>query len=381
MNLFSDAQSKNICFVGREKIIPAPDTRLRVGMLFSCWCCGGMERYHLALAKWTKRIKWVGCALAANATVLIDQVAELAAVMPVHGDLKLRADGGDAVKNVTTHSDEQSAIDAVSSQADVMFVWGVQDLSGRLDNFKGPIVLISHGECPWTRATLLGASIHATHFAAVSEPAATVFPDAVKQQVMTVGIGVEVDRVAPSRAKDTILRELNLPAGKKRVGFVGRFSAEKHPIMAAKIVGQMENAVAIYHGNGLYGEGDFKKEATEAAKGNIIFLDRTWHLGDVLSILDCMVIASDNEGGPLVAIEAWMAGVPIVCTRVGLMARNPEWCTFRSLQDSVEDWVAGATEAMARPFDVAISRTALERYSAASLGRRWQDWLYQIAEK
>lgn len=50
-----------------------------------------------------------------------------------------------------------------------------------------------------------------------------------------------------------------------------------------------------------------------------IIVPRMEDVGTALSAMDCLVSASPSEGGPLTVIEAFLAGCPVVSTRVGII--------------------------------------------------------------
>ena len=106
------------------------------------WYLGGVERYHLALAKWTSPvIEWVGCAFIAGSMVKQQSIDALAALMPVHMDQV--TGGGEARWNVVRHESEQAAIEAVTGSCDVLLTWAVQSLETRLADFRGrPLLLV-----------------------------------------------------------------------------------------------------------------------------------------------------------------------------------------------------------------------------------------------
>lgn len=189
-----------------------------------------------------------------------------------------------------------------------------------------------------------------------------------------------MDRIAPSRPREHTRTQLGIANDWRAVGYVGRFSGEKNPLKAAQIVGELgEGYVAVYHGLRMEGEERFKREATAAAKGRIRWLGRECHTGDAFAALDCLVCAGKSEGGPLVAIEAWLAGVPLVSTPVGVVAENPQWAASVDCDAPLSAWRnAVVNVCRAREVPTSIAREAAEKYSAAALGRRWTEWLASI---
>ncbi len=232
---------------GPKLTAPPIDQRaVRVGLLLPSWAIGGVERYHLALARWTNpsMIRWSGCALTSSAITRQQTIDQLAALMPIHMDSY--AGGVQAEFGCVRHDTEKQAIDAVLADSDVILTWGVPDVAKHLDGFSGPVIVISHGDGDWTRGWLREAEQRATHTVAVSRDAAKAFMD--PDAAFLLPGGVELDRIAPLRQRDEIRKTLGVD-GKYAVGFVGRFSSEKKPLLNAQIVGALgPKFVAVYHG-------------------------------------------------------------------------------------------------------------------------------------
>lgn len=358
-----------------ESVRPA---RLRVGLLLPVWYLGGVERYHLALAKWTSPvIEWVGCALTSASLVRQPSIDALAAVMPVHADLHSGAEH--ALWNVIRHESEQAAIDAVADRCDVLLTWGVQSLESRLRGFRGRVVVISHGDGQWTRGWLREAETRATDCVAVSTEAAAAFS---RPDVTILPGGVELDRLAPTQSRQET-RDVWGVGNRQAVGFVGRFSNEKNPLQAARIVGELgDGYLAVYHGHNPFGDEKFRQEATALSGGRIVFLGPEWHTGDVYSGLDCLIQASPAEGGPLVTMEAWICCVPVVTTNVGIVRDDQDLaeCSRVVLSGDLRQWCwevqAAVLERGSGCWSTDEARAlARERYSAASMARRWELFL------
>lgn len=366
-----------------SKFIPA----IRVGMLLPVWCCGGLERYHLALARSTSSdIEWVGCALTDRAPTFQEMIDELAAVMPVYGTMQLADAGLNGMERIVRYATEREALARVLPDCDVLLTWGIKDLS-ILGAFNKPVILISHGGCEWTAGILDAAAKRATHFAAVSHAAARVFPRSVQSRVCLQPAGIELGRLAPTKDRAVARQLIGVNPDHKLVGYIGRFSPEKNPYRAAEIVGELGAPyVAVMHGGAVVGESEVRAKATKLAKGRVLFLDRSWNTGDVLAGLDCLIQASPSEGGPLVALEAWLTGLPMISTDVGIIHddRKHVAAVTRVLpvDAPLADWVAATVETC-RPAVRSRCEAAIPamraRYGGEPMGQRWSQWLQQIA--
>lgn len=368
---------------------PTIRPKLRIGMLLPVWCCGGLERYHLALARATsKDILWVGCALTDRAPTIQAQLDELAAIMPVYGTMQLADAGLNGMERIVRYGTEREALARILPQCDVLLTWGVKDLS-IIDDFNRPIVLISHGSCDWTADMLHAPSRRATHFAAVSVPAAGSFPREVLSHVALQPAGIDLDRIKPHGTRADARRMIGVNDEHRLVGYVGRFSPEKNPHRAAEIVGELGAPyVAVMHGAAIVGDDAFRAEARRRSKNRILFLDRSWHLGDVLAGLDCLIQASPSEGGPLVALESWCAGVPMVSTEVGVIHDDrrhiADITTILPVDAPLSDWTRAAERACApamRQLTEAAAPRMQARCGSAAMANRWESWLFNTVAR
>lgn len=365
-----------------NRFVPA----LRVGMLLPVWCCGGLERYHLALARSTSAdVEWIGCALTDRAPTIQGMIDELATVMPVYGTMSLADPGLNGMERIVRYGTEREALARILPDCDVLLTWGVKDL-GLLDGFDKPVVLISHGACDWTRGILDNAAKRATHFAAVSQAAARAFPRQVQSRVSIQPAGIELDRVKSPFDRSEARRIIGVNSDHRLVGFVGRFSPEKNPYQAARIVKELGAPyVAVMHGAAIVGDAEVRAEARRLSGGRVLFLDRQWHLGTVLAGLDCLIQASPSEGGPLVALEAWCGGLPMISTDVGVIRddrKHIEGITkILPVNAPLCDWVTATVHACTaeqRAISAAAVPAMRARYGAEAMGRSWERWLRLI---
>ena len=150
----------------------------------------------------------------------------------------------------------------------------------------------------------------------------------VRDDLLAAGIGHEkqYEVIAPGVTlgalpdRESARGALHIPSASPVVLLLGRITRIKRPdrfAEAARIVNQQIPDVHFLIG----GSGDLEAEFRKSMVGlQASFLG--WH-SDVESLLaasDALVVTSDNEGTPLSVIQAGLAGVPTVGTRVGGMA-------------------------------------------------------------
>lgn len=322
----------------------------RVSLILPNLCFGGVERYHEApiLQHYTK-IKWAGCYLLPDAPFAKEVVDWWGKLLVLY-------------KNTT---------DLINS-SDIIITWATPHLDELLQGFKGPVVSICHGDGSWFRAF---DQSRATHFVAVSTDAAKAFGN---RPVTIMPAGIHMDRIMPTSPREIIRASWGI-GNKKAIGFVGRFSDEKNPLLAAKIVGHLGNDyVAVYHGQNPWGEEEFRREATALAQNRIIFLPPSYHTGDVYHGLDCLIQGSKAEGAPLVAIEAWLTNCRMITTNVGIIKDFKHHDSeVMPMDASVEDW---ARQVVSNPNRERIGTklAAEEFFSAAAAGKRWENYLCNL---
>lgn len=124
----------------------------RIGYLAPSIFTGGTERWWLQIADYSG-CDFVGAAAPSNAWCQPAVMNELKKRMPIYGT---------AVADC-----KRLAFDS-----DLIVSWGQLDYARLLENFRGPIVFVSHGsDLKWTRDAIRMATGTATHWVAVSKDA------------------------------------------------------------------------------------------------------------------------------------------------------------------------------------------------------------------
>lgn len=116
-------------------------------------------------------------------------------------------------------------------------------------------------------------------------------------------------------------RHLGLPADGPVVAYVGRVTGIKRPdrfLAAARLVRDEIPDVSFV----VCGDGDLAQSLSTAA--GIHFLGWRGDVETVYAAADLVLLTSDNEGTPVCLIEAGLAGIPAVATRVGSVAEVVE---------------------------------------------------------
>jgi glycosyltransferase involved in cell wall biosynthesis len=122
-------------------------------------------------------------------------------------------------------------------------------------------------------------------------------------------------------------RALGLPESGRVVMYVGRFAAIKRPDRFVDLAATMVDEPNVRFV--MVGDGPMLSATKSAATPNVAFLGWQRDLATLLSAADVVVMCSDNEGVPLLLLEAAMVGRAMVSTDVG------------SVRDVIDDGVNG----------------------------------------
>ena len=138
---------------------------------------------------------------------------------------------------------------------------------------------------------------------------------------VTIRSGIELDRFShPTRTREEMRRELDIPLDVPVVGTVARFSPQKAPLDFVEAMSAVAEAVPETHFVYI-GDGPLRSECENAiSKAG---LQERFHLTglrrdvpELLTVMDIFALSSLWEGLPRVLPQAMAAGLPIVATAV-----------------------------------------------------------------
>ena len=171
------------------------------------------------------------------------------------------------------------------------------------------------------------------------------------EQFSVIRLGIELEkRIATGRGQVDLRRLFGVPDDRFVVGWIGRMTAIKR-------VQDVVSAFAALRRKGieatlcLVGDGPDRVEVEQLAHDlgvirDILFVGYQRDVASYYSFFDTLILASANEGTPVVAMESLVAGRPVVSTRVG------------GVPDVVSD---GADGILCDPGDIDALAHALER--------------------
>jgi glycosyltransferase involved in cell wall biosynthesis len=188
-----------------------------------------------------------------------------------------------------------------------------------------PLVLTHHSMNTWRRGwhSALGhwADRQADSVIAVASNLAAA-AGAHGTRVRLIPNGVEwPSRLASSDELATARAELGIPTGAYVISYVGRFTADKNPLLfieaAARVAARCPNVYLL-----MLGDGPLRPNVE--ARARELQLDKQIHFAGFQAdaaafhpVADVLTLPSNSEGAPLVVLEAMAANRPVVATAVG----------------------------------------------------------------
>jgi glycosyltransferase involved in cell wall biosynthesis len=260
-------------------------------------------------------------------------------------------------------------------RADVVISWGMMPLAECLQDFRGRRITVIHGsDVDYSRHVVTQALAVGAELVAVSEACLLPCGD---HPARVLRSGVSPDRLHCTEAAGAALRDtLGIRDEEMVVGFVGRLSAEKRiSKLLAAVPHLPPNYRVLIVGDGF----DTARLQAEAAPlgDRVLFLTGRMDIAPIYAALDLFWCGSPSEGLPYTLMEAALAGIPLVTTRVGVLheiaARHGLLWT-ELMPNPTPEHIAlalvGATMSCNDLRDV-----MLEEYGLEAMGRRWTDYL------
>lgn len=211
----------------------------------------------------------------------------------------------------------EGAVRELASISDVLYAWQASDLArlAKMD-LDIPIWGCVHGQGAYgARVAQHIASIASAHMIAVSEAARAVCPS--RTQVIYNGADLNELSQGPARWAQREIWEVR--QDEIAIGYLGRWSPEKRINLFLSAFAHLPSYIRpILCIAGAHPSSDERTMAEGLARRKIIWTTTTT-TGAAYRALDAVVIASGSEGGPLVALEAWACGCPLITTPVGMI--------------------------------------------------------------
>jgi glycosyltransferase involved in cell wall biosynthesis len=210
------------------------------------------------------------------------------------------------------------SVRSAAADADVLLSWGVS-LDEYLGDVRPPLsVQVLHGDGPYNRLLLNGSRRSIDHLITVSHSVhSRIAPDVPASVIYN---GIDTARLARRQPEGALRRRLGLQPDDFIVGYVGRFATEKRVSVILEAVARLpERFKSVLVGWGPL-LGSLREQAERDLPGRCTIASVRDELGDVYRMMDAVCLMSDQEGFPLVMLEAMHCGRPFVATPVGGVA-------------------------------------------------------------
>ena len=259
----------------------------------------------------------------------------------------------------------QSAMDA----SDIVLTWATFPKSKARHH-----IFCSHG-CDKLTEDLADIYGDRTDYKFTAVSRAATMPWVSQKELSIIHNGVDANRVEPSVDRISARQILRLSADTIVIGYISRMVSEKNPQLVAKAAAQLTERG--YKAKALY---VCDKKPTNIEQ-NAIYIPRTEEIGNLLCAMDCFMLPSNSEAFSLAITEAWLAGVPVVATPVGVL---PELdLTYGRMVTYIHNRTKLADYVLAAIADVKTTerakRIATENFTLPKMVKRWEDYLCSLS--
>jgi glycosyltransferase involved in cell wall biosynthesis len=250
-------------------------------------------------------------------------------------------------------------------------------------------VFVAHGEGDWTRVHMEQSRQIVDYVVGVSRSSLDRCAPGMPGEV--IWNGVDSIRLTRTCSREAVRESLGFRPNDFVLGYVGRFSREKRPQVVIEAVSRLpERFKALLLGWGERRE-YLMELANERIPGRYAFATAWNYLGDYYQAMDALCLASDQEGFPLVMLEAMMCARPLIVTLVGcvpdvivdrvnglvvsgdgasvaqaaeLLERCPDWARGVAAEGKAFAEAHGHASRMARQYEDLLHRLWADRYGS-----------------
>lgn len=193
--------------------------------------------------------------------------------------------------------------------ADAVISWCFNLNLSLKNKLKCPTIDVSHSDPQWKNHEHLikQTSKNSQYHVGVSKVAASAYN---KKNPDVIYNGIDTKRLNEIKGRNTQRKEWGCE-NNKVVIFLSRLSEEKNPKILLECAELFDESWKFLFVN----TGTLKEHFNSIKKNNVKIIKKTKDIGDYYSGADVVVLPSDVEGMPLVLLESWFCGVPVVTTR------------------------------------------------------------------
>lgn len=297
------------------------------------------------------------------------------------------AGSGPAMRGVEYHDSDAAAIYAACRGADVIYTWGRPLSRDDLSGISGEIIEVVQGNDEWTRQGL--ACVHVdVRLVLVNPCIAGLLPKKYHESWTLIPNGIDPQRIYPSAPREYLRQRFEIPQDRRVLMIVQRLTTDKNAEAAIQaIAGLPEEWMLVACGAG--DQDRFRKACARHAPGRVFVIGDPWsvHIGDLLGIADCFLLASESEGDSLAIHEAHLSGVPVVQTLTPSAAawrqRFGDLSIYLPIDPSTSDLVNSVLWSQSDLID--IRRRAIDvtrtNFTMPAIAGRWLDLFADVAHE
>ena len=269
----------------------------------------------------------------------------------------------------------------VFDRSDIVLAWGqplLPNVTGiSEEELRKKVVFVSHSASDRGALLVKHASQWSLAIVAVSRFSRNQMDHDLQARCEVIWNGADVERSLP-RGKQDLWHVKDRIRGRKVALYVGRLTPDKGAwqiMMLSKALPPSWVLMAV---------GDVLIDSPDLDR--IVVVPPVWHIGDYLGMADALVSLSPCEAFPLTWIEAWQAGVPVVCCRTGPVEEleeefGPMVSCVTSLTST--DEVVHYLQCRRRDDNITsrARNVALEYLTASRMAERWERYLERLMDR
>lgn len=277
---------------------------------------------------------------------------------------------------------------------DVLLTWGLGPVLGRVREWFPPgkqpfIIDVSHGSAEWAGAngSAKVSAMFADALVAVSETALTAFEGVENRQKHIIYNGAESTVAQPRFSREDVRSQLGIPEDRYLCLYIGRLTAVKRVDAIVEAMSKCDDCHALIVGSGP-SDSWIRKVVRDANVGDRVhFAEPTSWVADLYSAADLFVLPSRCEGMPMVALEAFLAGIPVLTVEskwANELTSTPDIYIYASKRiDGIADSICFVRDDRERCLEFVASnrRIAATRFSAVRMAWLWEQFIAECLQR
>tara|TARA_R110000751_G_scaffold40662_2_gene96102 strand:- start:2349 stop:3512 length:1164 start_codon:yes stop_codon:yes gene_type:complete len=346
---------------------------------------GGADALMMGLMRYTENVDWTGVCVERPLTRdMWEWTDKYVGDVPIHTSVRPNEP---MFNDVHYHPNIATATFQACKDADIILVWCVEQLhDGALATMNKPIIELTQNTDDHAKRQTALIDHLVDYRVACCKAAIETYPKKRRETVKVIPNAIDPNRVVPRYGREHARRAWGVTEDEKVMLFMGRTVDEKNPQALIQALSHLpENWKAMFVGAG-YRDDDLYSEAQRYVKDpdRVLFMDSQFHVGDILAAADVYCLPSDFEGQPLALCEAWLAGIPTVCSEftnaVDLREQFGALCTYipraptgEQMAEAVLRATSGTEEVMMEC--VSAREVVWQNFTLPTVAVAWEDFM------